>query len=600
VDKKNTAIGTLFIAAAIAVLYFGQKNSRQAVPAYEVRKAVDQAAAAAPAAPAQAAAQAPALTSNLPQTAFVTAQADHGGATTTVLENSFIQVRFTNFGGAIRDVAFRKYPAALGRPDPFIFNELHANPMLAFEGTPGIDRSTPFELVSQSATTVVYRAVVGGQLEVTRSYTLSPDAGANTDPYQIRTETVLRNLGAKPSAPMRVALSLGTAAPSSLLDTGLELTTGFSTGDSQTFIRRASLQGGSGFLGLGASEPKALVSSDGPIAWATVKNRFFAAVLTPDDPAAGLVTRRVKLFDALSDEDPRGYGITGTVEFDVKALPASGQAKLGADFYVGPKEYHRLANADVFKKDQDRLMDYGWFRFFAAILLTLMTWMHSWTANWGVSIILTTLALKFAFLPFTLSASRTSKRMQSIQPELKALREKFKDSPQKQQAATMELFKKHKVNPMGGCLPILFTMPFFFGFYRMLASAAELRFAPFMWARDLTAPDTVLSVGHGTLPFLGTFNLNILPILLCATVFVQMRITPQPTVDSSQARMMKFMPILFMVFCYSYSCALSLYSTVNGLFTIIQQMVINRTRDPVPDPALATGKPARNVTPKKR
>jgi YidC/Oxa1 family membrane protein insertase len=606
VDKKNTLIGTVLIAAAVVVLYFGQKNSRQPTPPYEVRKAVDQVAPAAT--PAQsapgAAAQAPALAPNIASTAFVTAQADHDGAAVTVLENDFIQVRFTNFGGAIRDVAFKKYPAALGRPDPFIFNELHASPMLAFEGTPGLDRSVPFELVSQSAASVTYRAVLASQLEVVRTYTLSPDAVAATDPYQIRTETVLRNLGAKPSPAMRLALSLGTAAPSSLLDNGLELTTGYSTGDSQTFIRRSTLQGGSGFLGLGASDPKPFVASDGPIAWGTVKNRFFAAVLTPDEPAAGLVTRRVKLLEILPDEDPRGYGITGAMEFDVRALPAHGQVKLGGDFYVGPKEYHRLANADVFKKDQDRLMDYGWFRFFSAILLTLMTWMHSWTYNWGVSIILTTLTLKLVFLPFTLSASRTSKRMQSIQPELKALREKFKDNPQKQQAATMELFKKHKVNPMGGCLPVLFTMPFFFGFYRMLASAAELRFAPFLWARDLTAPDTVISLGHGTLPFLGTFNLNILPILLCATVFVQMRITPQPTVDSSQARMMKFMPILFMVFCYSYSCALSLYSTVNGLFTIAQQMVINRTRDPVPDPALATatgsGKPAKNVTPKKR
>ena len=595
-DKQNTVIGTLLVAAAIGVLYYGQKHSRTTPTPYEIRQAVAKEVPAAP----NPAPQPSALVSNLPQEAFDSAHSEQGNAAYAVLENGFIRVRFTDFGGAIRDVSLKKYPAALGRPDPFIFNERHADPMLAFVGSPGFDRAARFERVSQTSSSIVYRARVGDQLEIVRRYTLSPDASATSDPYQIRAETILRNLGAKPSAPMRVSLALGTAAPLNLLDRGLDLTTGYSTGDSQTFIRRSSLQGGNGFMGMGASGPKPFIASEGPIAWATVKDRFFVALLTPDQPAAGLVTRRVKLFSELPDEDPQAYGITGAVEFDLKSLPAHGETTLGGDFYVGPKEYHRLANADIFKRDQDRLMDYGFFRLFAAILLTLMTWMHSWTSNWGVSIILTTLALKLTFLPFTLSASRTSKRMQAIQPELKTLREKFKDNPQKQQAATMELFKKHKVNPMGGCLPVLFTMPFFFGFYRMLASAAELRFAPFLWARDLTMPDTVLSLGHGTLPILGTFDVNILPLLLCATVFVQMRITPQPTVDSSQARMMKFMPILFTVFCYSYSCALSLYSTVNGLFTIVQQMVINRTRDPVPDPALATGKPVRNVTPKKK
>jgi YidC/Oxa1 family membrane protein insertase len=218
--------------------------------------------------------------------------------------------------------------------------------------------------------------------------------------------------------------------------------------------------------------------------------------------------------------------------------------------------------------------------------------------NWGLAIVCTTLLLKILFLPFTLVASRSAKRMQKIQPELKALNEKFKDNPQKKNAATMELFKKHRVNPAGGCLPMLITLPFFWGFFRMLGSAAELRFAPFLWAHDLSAPDTV---GH----LLG-FSINIFPLLLGLTSFLQMRLSPQPTVDSSQAKMMMFTPFLFLAFCYSYSCALSLYSTTNGIFTIIQQLVINRMKDAPPPPAAPASahapgaRPMKNVTPGKR
>jgi YidC/Oxa1 family membrane protein insertase len=242
-------------------------------------------------------------------------------------------------------------------------------------------------------------------------------------------------------------------------------------------------------------------------------------------------------------------------------------------------------------------MQFGFFKFFSQLLLTLMTWVHKWLPNWGLAIIITTLILKVVFLPFTLAASRSAKRMQKIQPEMQAVREKFKDNPQKLQGATMELFKKHKVNPLGGCIPILLTMPFF----QMLQSAAELRFSPFLWAPDLASADTVAHVFG--LP------INIMPILMGATMVFQMRLTPQPSVDNAQAKMFKFMPYIFTLFCYTFSCALALYSTVNGVFTIVQQLVINRMKDEgdvasptgiaLEDAAALAGKPMKNVTPKK-
>jgi YidC/Oxa1 family membrane protein insertase len=593
VDKKNTFIGVLLIAAAFACYFISARYAPPSSSPAAIRQAVAQQAEATPAgaAPAQG---------TEARTAFASAVDDHAGATVTRLENDFIQVRFTNFGGAIRDVALKKYAAAQGRPDPFVFNELHKDPMLAFVDLPGLDRGTRFELVSKTPTEVVFRAVLDGRLEVIRRYTLSPNAVGATDPYQLHHETTFRNLTDKASAPQRVLLALGTAAPLNALDNGLYLTTGYSTGSAQAFTRRSQLEEGRGFLGMNPHGPVSQIESGGPLRWATVTSQFFASILTPADPAASLVTRRVKLLSRLPDSDFHAYGITGDAAFDLHEIAPRGEVRIAADLYVGPKEYHRLSNEDVFKANQDKVMQYGgWFiTFFSGLLITLMTWMHSFFPNWGVAIICTTLALKFAFLPLTLISARSARRMQKIQPELKLLREKYKDNPQKQQAATMELFKLHKVNPLGGCIPMLLTLPFFFGFFTMLRSTAELRFASFLWAHDLSAPDTI-GVLFGC-------PVNILPILFTATSFIQMQVTPQPTVDNAQAKMMKFMPLMFMFIYYNYSCSLSIYSTANGIFSIVQQLVINRAKDDG-DPANALtagapsrgkgGRPMKNVTP---
>ncbi len=601
-DKKNTFIGTLLFIAAFGVLIYSQKYAPKHPAPAEIQREVSKEIASNPqpasAAGTQGTALAPALQASSGEPAFTTAQTEQSGAAVTQLSNGFVEVNFTDAGGAIRDVAFKKYPAALHRPDPFIFNELHASPMLAFVGTSGLDRLTRYKLVSQSATDIVYRAVLDNRIEVTRHYIVSPDRGPGTDPYIIRSETTLRNLTDAATAPMRVKLSVGTAAPSNALDTGLQLMTEYSNGKDQIKVPRSSLEASGGILGYKAHDAQPVITGDGPVAWASVKNQFFAAILTPDEPAAGLETRRIKLLNELPDADRRAYGVMGEVDVDLAGIPAHAQQTIAGNFYVGPKEYPRLSNSDVFKRDEDRVMDFGnsVFRFCAAILITLMSWIHGWTSNWGIAIILTTLSLKIVFVPITLAQSRTSRRTQKAMPELKALKEKFKDNPQKLQAATMELYKKHKINPVAGCIPMLLTIPFFWAFFAMLRSAAELRFAPFLWAHDLSAPDTVAVL---TLPIIGVLNLNILPILLGAVNFFQMRVTPQPSVDNAQMKIMKFMPIMFVAFYYNWPCALSLYSTVNGLFTIGQQLLVNRTRDTEDVPAAKPGKHVKNVTPRK-
>jgi YidC/Oxa1 family membrane protein insertase len=603
-DKKNTLIGLAFLAAAIAVFIYSAKTApRPVAPPPPTQTAAPAGTPATPApegAPGGAAPQAPAFSAAPPSSTFAALSQQDGSARVVVLANDFIEARLTDFGGAIQDVAFKKYPAVKGGPEPLIFNALHTDPMLAFtqESFPGLGRTTRYDVVRQSATEVVFRAVWENRIEVIRRYTILP-AGAPTDkadPYQLRHEIAFRNLSDQTVTLPRFALSLGTAAPVSDADIGTYLSTGYNTGEDIDFVKRSDLEA-SPFLsnfGWGSPVPLPLIETPVPLVWASVENQFFAAILTPDQPGRALTTRRVEFPTPVGAKYPR-VGVTGAASFEVPALAAGAQTTLGFDFYTGPKEYVRLSNGDVFKKDQDKVMQFGFFKWFSQALLSIMTVVHGWIPNWGWAIVITTLFLKIVFLPLTLSASKSAKRMQKIQPEMQALREKYKDNPQKMQQATMELFKQHRVNPVGGCLPILITIPFFMGFFTMLQSAAELRFAEFLWATDLSMPDTV---GH-----IFGFPINIMPVLMGATMVVQMRLTPQPSVDNAQAKIFKFMPYIFAIFCYNFSCALSLYSTVNGLFTIGQQLIINRMKDDPVEPVAAPakgGKGMKNVTPKKK
>ncbi|MES2694098.1 MAG: YidC/Oxa1 family insertase periplasmic-domain containing protein [Verrucomicrobiota bacterium] len=607
-DKKNFTIGALLLVAAFAVMYISSRHTPPR-PLSEAEKTpigatppgtpegTPQAAAAA-ATPAQPASP------TAPTTVSGSFVRDAADATVTKLANEFIEARFTDSGGALLEVAFIKrdekerliYPDKLKSDSPFIYNALHADPMLAFVDYPGLDRKARYERVSQTATEVVYRRVLDNKLEVTRRYILAPSKGETTDPYQIRHETTIRNLTDQTTPPFRVSVAIGTAAPINEKDPAQQLATGYWNGDSAKFLHRTELESSGGFLGFGGHGAVPYLTTSGSLVWTTVKNQFFTSILTGDEPATGLVTRRVKLVNDLPDDHHGAYGVAGTAQFDIKALAAKAEAKLAGSFYVGPKEYSRLANSKVFKVDQDKVMDFGFFKFFSQILLQLMTWIHGFTANWGVAIILTTLTLKILFVPLTLAASKSAKRMAKLQPEMQTIREKYKDNPQKQQQATMELFKTHRVNPIGGCVPILLTIPFFMGFFTMLGSAAELRYQPFLWAPDLSATDTI--------GYLWIIPINIMPILMGATMVVQMHLTPTPSVDNMQMKMMKIMPYFFAFFCYSFPCSLSLYSFINGLFTIFQQLIINRMKDEPLVPAVAGkgpgGKPIKNVTPSKK
>lgn len=606
-DKKNTTIGVILLLVGFASFYLASPRPEPVAPSVTPPTAAAPATQAVEGQPATPAAPA-AVISPAPtpaNTTFAALSEQNTDATTTTLANDYVELRLTDFGGAIRDVAFRKqYTAAKDTDEPFVFNLIHAAPILAIDEFPGLGQETKFALVSATSTEVVYRAVFENRVEVTRRYVLRAPGDTTGDPYRIHHETTFRNLSDQAVTLPRAALNLGTASLIDGNDTGHYLNIATYDGKDANFIERGDLKSGAlSGVGIGNRSDLPSLERPGTTVWAAVKNQFFASIFTPEKPGVGVLVRRVQL-PPLPGSTHTTIGLTASARFELPALAPAATATLAGELYVGPKEYTRL---DKFSHREDLIMQFsrGMGKVFLSGIVSpalnkLMKAIYEFIGNWGIAIIVMTLLLKVISLPFTLAASKSSKRMQKLQPLMQAVREKYKDNPQKLNQATMELFKEHKVNPAGGCIPILITIPLFIGFYTMLMGTAELRFQSFLWAKDLSAPDTVARIFG--LP------LNIMPLLMGVTMFFQMKLTPSPTTDNMQAKIFKFMPFFFTAICYNFSCALALYSTINGLFTIVQQLVVNKyaKTDPTPTPLGVPsgtgkrGKRIKNVTPPKK
>ena len=211
--------------------------------------------------------------------------------------------------------------------------------------------------------------------------------------------------------------------------------------------------------------------------------------------------------------------------------------------------------------------------------------------SYGLAIIAITVIIKLLFWPLTQASTRSMKRMQKLQPQMKAIQEKFKDDPAKMNKKTMEFMKEHKVSPLGGCLPLVLQIPVFIGFFKMVQSAIELRGASFLWASDLSRPDTIF-----TIPGMD-FNVNPLPLLMGGTMLWQASLTPpSPGMDPAQQKIMKYFPLIFLFMLYNYSAGLTLYWTVQNLLSIAQMKLTKTVDEPAPKAAL----PASALVPKKK
>ncbi|MBB1334068.1 MULTISPECIES: membrane protein insertase YidC [Pseudoalteromonas] len=239
-------------------------------------------------------------------------------------------------------------------------------------------------------------------------------------------------------------------------------------------------------------------------------------------------------------------------------VQANQQATLGATYYMGPKESDIL---EAIHPNLDLTVDYGWLWFISQPLFILLKWLHSILGNWGVAIIAITVIVKSAMYPLTKAQYTSMAKMRALQPKMAALKEKFGDDRQKFGQATMEMYRKEKVNPMGGCFPILLQMPIFLALFYVFLESTELRHAEFIfWLTDLSAKD----------PY------YVLPILFGASMFITQKLQPMTVTDPMQQKMMTFMPVIFSVFFLWFPSGLVLYWLVSNLISIAQMLIIYR------------------------
>ena len=229
--------------------------------------------------------------------------------------------------------------------------------------------------------------------------------------------------------------------------------------------------------------------------------------------------------------------------------------------YIGPKNYKDLKAISPNLTD---VVEYGIITFFAKPLFLLLSWLFGIFANWGWAIIGLTLIVRIVLYPLTYKGMVSMQKLKDLTPKMKEIQEKYKGDAQKMQLHIMELYKKHKVNPMGGCLPLLLQIPVFFAIYRVLYNAVELKDAAWLlWIKDLSAMD----------PYF------ILPLLMGGSMYLQQRLSPTTFNDPMQEKVFKFLPLVFTIFLITFPAGLMLYWTVNNIFSIIQQVLINKVME---------------------
>ena len=494
--------------------------------------------------------------------------------------NNRAHYTFTSHGGGLKLVELLDYPEnvaarrAKGSQTTNVatLNSFSPAPTLAVLGGEAVQGDGVFQL-ARTATGVRAEKTLTNGLTIVKDFQLSTN-------YLVFATVRLENRTAQPLVLPGQNWVVGMATPMNNQDDGSAEGLMWSTGAKAQDIVGASFFSSRGFACTQRVPPSEYRGGLTNVAWAAVHNQFFALGLAPNDPATQVVMWKVDLprpseaeisADTRTARQPAGY--EAALVYPGLTVAPHTNSQRHFIIYAGPKEYRTLANiSSTFGNDLDAIMGYGgFFGFFSKGLLLWMNWLHATVSlPYGWAIIAITVVLKAVFWPLTAASTRSAKRMQALQPQIKALQEKYKDDPAKAQRKMMEFWKEHKINPMSGCLPMLIQMPVFLAFYWVLLESVEMRQAPFMgWIGDLSARD----------PFF------ILPAMMAAANFINFKLNPQMG-DPVQQRMFMIMQIAMPVMFAFMPSGLVLYWTTNTVLSILQQWNINRR--------LAAARKARN------
>ena len=496
--------------------------------------------------------------SELPQAGTTTGNADipvtdNTPAVTPAESQSLIHVRtdvldllIDPHGGDIIQAALLEHQAALATDQPFVLLEQNANRTYVAQsgliGRDGPDASPEGRPVYRSAQSEY--TLEGDTLNV--DLTLATDKGIEVTKrfhftrgeYKVSVDTIVNNVSAEPfSAVLFGQIKRdGSTDPSQQTSMGMQSYLGgvFSTAENN--YQKVD------FGDMDEERFKA-TSQDG---WVAMVQHYFLSAWIPA-PGAEYTYQSRKL---------NGNYIVGFLSPDFSVAPGQTET-VSATFYAGPKDVDQL---EKIAPNLDLTIDYGWLWWIASPLYMLLKWIHSIVGNWGLAIIGITILVKGALFHLNAKAFKSMAKMRKFGPEMTRLKELYGDDRQKMSQEMMKLYQKEKINPLGGCLPILVQMPVFIALYWVLMESVELRHAPFYgYIQDLSQMD----------PYF------ILPILMGVTMFIQQMLNPTPP-DPMQAKMMKMLPILFTFFFLWFPAGLVLYWLVNNMLSIAQQWVINK------------------------
>ena len=486
-----------------------------------------------------------------------------------ILENEKLKLVFTSQGGGIDNVVFKKHGNSLDPSKQVRINSFSSQPIGQLI-SPTSNLPIAYQLLKQTDKQVSYLGQLVNGLLIKKDYVFKKTDSTNSSFYVDYTLTLENG---SPSALLVSSqnIHIGSIAPLYTKEWPQQLGF-FAEGEKFKFRPVTKFK-----KNLVQNEKQTLQITAPLLKYAGISNQFFASVIQADssNPFSQVWAQRTPIqIDPDNPPKRQQYSLSSYLRLPDFSLAAGEKKYLHYRFYFVSKAYPEIKAIGLGK-----ILNYGFFGFVSRPLNWLLHLLQGWSVtlsnphSWGLAIIFLTLLIRAALSPFHHASTRTMKRMSAIQPQLLKARKTYKNQPQKLNQETVKLYKEHGVNPMGGCLPVLLQIPIFFGFYRMLQYAVEVREESFLWVKDLSQPDTLFYVFN--LPF------NLLPILMAVTMIVQMQFTPQ-TGDKIQRRLFKFMPLIFFFFCYNFAAALSLYWTTQNLFSIGQSIATKHLPDAKP------------------
>ncbi|MBX9742050.1 MAG: membrane protein insertase YidC [Chthoniobacterales bacterium] len=442
-----------------------------------------------------------------------------------------------------------------------------------------------FSMKSDKATgKVVFDYQAPNGLNITKNFVL-PQTTGSPEEYLVGLDLTFKNNSTAPLDVPAYFLSCGGASPIHTTDAPTYTRFDwFSKGRMTSIDVNWFSAGMIPFVGIQTHAARALYEMNNPaISWTAVTSQYFCTILTAQ--TADLSSVWASRFEAApASEQPNNrplYGMQGGVVLAPLHLAAGEAVSQHYTIFAGPKDFSAL---EKLGNGQQSVMNFGTFHLVSEFLLWAMNSLKKILGNYAAAIIILTLLIKTVLWPIQNKATSSMKRMQLLSPRMTELREKYKDNPTKMNEELMKLYKQYGVNPFGGCLPMLIQIPVFFGFYSMLGTAIELRNSHFLWIHDLSQPDTIAHLLH--------YPVNLLPIIMAGTMLWQMALSPKGG-DPAQQRMMYFMPVIFLCFCYNFASALALYWTTQNLFSIAQLYVTRNSPLPKLEVAVPRAKKKR-------